>query len=149
MTLWRISRYADLFGEGGRRAAGRWHSRGTRVVYLSDHPATCLLEMLVQIGKSGNVPLAYQWLQVDASAVDVVDVKGLPDDWVGRLDVTQGLGDAWLHGAGAPLLRVPAVVAPATSNYLLNPAHPAAPRCRITACVRYPVDRRLAGGVPS
>ncbi len=144
MTLWRISRYADLSGEGGRRASGRWHTRGRRVVYLSDHPATCLLEMLVQVGHSGNVPLTYQWLEVDTSGLDVAEVKSLPDDWRGRPDATRAVGDGWLTGAGAPLLKVPAVVAPATFNYLLNPAHHAARGCRITASVAYPVDQRLA-----
>jgi len=47
MELWRISNYADLSGAGGLQAAGRWHTRGKRIVYLADHPASALLEMLV------------------------------------------------------------------------------------------------------
>lgn len=141
--LWRISRYADLSGRGGLHAPGRWHTRGTPVVYFSDHPATCLLEMLVQVGHSGNVPLTYQWLKVDATGVDVSDVASLPADWLARLETTQALGDAWLAGGSSALLRVPAVVAPATANYLLNPRHPRARACHIREFVPYPVDPRL------
>ena len=50
MELWRISNYADLSGAGdGLLAAGRWHTRGRRIVYLADHPASALLEMLVHM----------------------------------------------------------------------------------------------------
>ena len=45
MRLWRISDFADLAGEGGLLVSGRWHSRGRRIVYLSDHPATALIEI--------------------------------------------------------------------------------------------------------
>ncbi len=144
MTLWRISRYADLSGRGGLHAAGRWHTRGTPVVYLSDHPATCLLEMLVQVGQSGNVPLTYQWLEVDVTSVGLDEVGPLPADWSKQLARTQALGDAWLASGTSAVLRVPAIVAPATSNFLLNPRHPQAANCRIRAFIPYPVDPRLA-----
>ena len=66
VTLWRISQHADLSGVGGLYARGRWHSRGQPVVYLADHPASCLLEMLVQGARLDALPAAYQWLRVDA-----------------------------------------------------------------------------------
>ena len=144
MTLWRISRYADLSGRGGLHAAGRWHTRGTPIVYLSDHPATCLLEMLVQVGHSGNVPRTYQWLRVDVTDIPLIDVDALPADWSQRLEHTQVLGDAWLSAGESALLRVPSVVAPATWNVLLNPRHPHARDCHVRESVPYPVDPRLA-----
>jgi RES domain-containing protein len=49
MRLWRISNYADLSGEGGRRAEGRWHERGRPVVYLAEHAALALLETMVHL----------------------------------------------------------------------------------------------------
>lgn len=144
MTLWRISRYADLSGRGGLHASGRWHTRGTPIVYLSDHPATSLLEMLVQVGHSGNLPRTYQWLRVDVTGVAMTDVDDLPADWSQRLEHTQAIGDAWLAAGESTLLRVPAVVAPATWNVLLNPRHPHARDCHIREFVPYPVDPRLA-----
>ena len=34
MVLWRISRHRDLDGNGGLRAAWRWHERGFPIVYF-------------------------------------------------------------------------------------------------------------------
>ena len=42
MILWRISRHRDLSGEGGLRAAGRWHEAGRPVVYLAESPAAAM-----------------------------------------------------------------------------------------------------------
>ena len=48
MRLWRISNYADLAGTGGLVDNARWHSKGRRIVYLADSPASALLELLVR-----------------------------------------------------------------------------------------------------
>jgi RES domain-containing protein len=48
-TLWRISNFVDLSGEGGLGASGRWHTEGRLVVYLADCPAGALLERIVHM----------------------------------------------------------------------------------------------------
>ena len=59
MRLWRISNHASLTGEGGLYASGRWHTRGQRVVYLADHPASALLEVMVHLEiDAEDLPLA-------------------------------------------------------------------------------------------
>lgn len=143
MTLWRISQHVDLSGIGGLRAGGRWHTRGRPVVYLADHPASCLLEMLVQGAALGAMPAAYQWLSVEAPSGSVADLDVLPYAWRDDLAATRGLGDAWLRGTATALLRVPSVIAPASFNYLLNPAHPLASQCRVADVVRFSLDPRL------
>src|ERR1700710_2443183 len=67
MELWRISNYADLKGIGGLRASGRWHFAGQPVVYLAEHPASALLEILVhqQLSHSEHVPDSYQLLRIE------------------------------------------------------------------------------------
>lgn len=143
MTLWRISSFADLTGEGGLRASGRWHTRGRRVVYLADHPAACLLEMLVQVAGLEALPPAYQWLAVDTGDASVDDVASLPLAWARDVVLTRMRGDDWLAQALSPLLRVPSVLTPASWNYLLNPAHPASYTCHIAEAIAYPFDDRL------
>jgi len=143
VTLWRISQHADLSGVGGQYASGRWHTRGQPVVYLADHPASCLLEMLVQGARLDALPEAYQWLRVDAPDARVTEVDDLPYQWRDDLAATRRLGDAWLRSRPTALLRVPSVIVPASSNYLLNPAHPDAGRCQVTSVVRFPLDPRL------
>jgi len=49
MRLWRISDHANLSGDGGIFFSARWHSRGKRIVYLADHPASALLEVIVHV----------------------------------------------------------------------------------------------------
>ena len=82
MVLWRISNYADLRGIGGLRAPGRWHFAGQAIVYLAEHPALALLEILVhmEIASVGQLPDGYQLLRVDVDddvPVDFVVVPGI------------------------------------------------------------------------
>ena len=64
MNLWRISKFADLSGRGGLVVDGRWHRKGTPVVYCCDHPSTALLEILVHMDKS-RIPPDFQLLRLD------------------------------------------------------------------------------------
>jgi RES domain-containing protein len=95
MELWRISNYADLSGAGGMRASGRWHTRGKRIVYLADHPAGALLEMLVRIYPD-LIPPTYTLLRI--SVPDIVnfaeiEIDELPADWRQQPATTRQLGD--------------------------------------------------------
>ena len=148
MRLWRISRFADLAGDGGLHAAGRWHSKGRRVVYLAEHPASAVLELLVHLEIDvEDFPAHFQLLEIDAPdriAVTAIDEASLPPDWRDQPAVTRALGDDWLRGGTTALLRVPSAIVPATSNYLLNPSHADAPQLSIAAVVRASLDPRLA-----
>lgn len=64
MRIWRISEFADLSGRGGLAVAGRWNHRGTAIVYCSDHPATCMLEVLVNF-EPADIPISYQLLEIE------------------------------------------------------------------------------------
>ncbi|KRR08400.1 hypothetical protein CQ12_20530 [Bradyrhizobium jicamae] len=150
MELWRISNYVDLSGEGGLRAAGRWHTRGKRIVYLADHPASALLEMLVHMDRD-LVPSTYRLLRIRVSeAVDIqkVDVDRLAGDWRGRPDVTRRIGDEWLDRAATALLQVPSVIVPLGWNFLLNPGHRDSAKVGIEEVVDTPLDSRLVAGPP-
>src|SRR5581483_5687625 len=101
MELWRISNYVDLSGVGGLQAAGRWHTRGKRIVYLADHPSSALLEMLVHMSRD-LIPIGYQLLRVMASDpinLDHVDNDLLTPDWRSRPALTRRIGDEWLDKA--------------------------------------------------
>jgi RES domain-containing protein len=148
MRLWRISRFADLAGEGGLHASGRWHSKGQRVVYLADHPASALLEVLVHLEIDvEDFPTHFQLLEVgapDGIAVTAVDEASMPADWREQIPVTRARGDDWLRAGATALLRVPSAIVPATHHYLLNPAHADARQLSIAAIAHAPFDRRLA-----
>ena len=147
MRLWRISNHAELSGEGGLHASGRWHSKGRRVVYLADHPASALLETLVHLEIDvEDLPTHYQLLAVDAPddiAVTLLDEATLPTDWRDQLAVTRARGDEWLGGGATALLQVPSAIVPAARNILLNPSHRDSMRIAVASIMRAPFDRRL------
>ncbi|WP_434631339.1 RES family NAD+ phosphorylase [Chromobacterium sp. CV08] len=144
MIGWRISNYADLNGLGGLRADGRWHHAGRPVVYLADHAASAMLEMLVH-SELRALPARFQLLKVELpdEAILDLDPAALPDDWRARQQETRRIGDAWLARAPSALLRVPSALAVDGWNLLLNPQHPDAARCRIADVIAAPLDGRL------
>jgi RES domain-containing protein len=149
MRLWRISNHADLSGDGGLLASGRWHSRGGRILYLTDHPASALLEVLVHLDVDAeDLPDSYQLLAVDlfdSVGFQSIGEQDLPAGWADRAAVTRDLGDRWLRDGQTALLRVPSAIVPVAWNWLLNPAHADAAQARIAEIIHAPFDRRLLG----
>jgi RES domain-containing protein len=148
MELWRISNYADLSGGGGLQAAGRWHTRGKRIVYLADHPASAVLEMLVHMDRD-LIPATYGLLRVvvsDTVAMDRIGNDALASDWRTRPALTRQIGDRWLDKSSTALLQVPSVIIPIGKNFLLNPAHPEAAKFTIADVIKAPFDPRLLPG---
>ena len=147
MRLWRISDFANLSGEGGLLAPARWHSQGRRIVYLADHPASALIETIVHLEVDRDqIPDDYQLLAVEVAddiAFESVDVQKLPTGWPEHLNATRAVGDAWLDSNRTALLRVPSVIVPHASNWILNPAHADAAKITIAQVIRAPFDARL------
>jgi RES domain-containing protein len=149
MRLWRISNFAD-HGEGGLLTAGRWHSRGRRIVYLSDHPTSALIEVLVHLEIDvDDVPDSYQLVTVevpDEITTDSIDIGALPGAWQQDLELTRALGDRWLADGLTALLRVPSAIIPHASNWLVNPIHADRVKLAISEVKRIAFDPRLFGG---
>jgi len=144
MVLWRISRHQDLSGVGGLRASGRWHYAGQPVVYLSENPASALLEVCVHTAAS-DVPPNFTLLRIEGPDLEFSSVaeKDLPENWRVRFEATQELGTKWLRQNNAVLLQIPSAIVPETANYLFNPAHQNAKAFRISEVLTYPFDVRI------
>ena len=99
MRLWRISNHASLSGDGGLHASGRWHSRGRRVLYPADHPASALLEVMVHLEVDvEDLPSHYQFLGIDAPdnvTIDLIEENALPSDWRQQAGLTRARGDGF------------------------------------------------------
>ena len=116
-------------GEGARRAGGRWNSRGTRVVYLAKTISLAALEILVHLDDAG-LRASYSFIPISFPASCVLTpgkngVTPLPADWAqtpAPLDCAR-MGDEWAASNQSLILRVPSVIVPWESNFLLNPAH--------------------------
>jgi RES domain-containing protein len=147
LILYRVSNFADLAGKGGELADGRWHTReqGRRIVYLSDHPALCLLETIVHVGREDELPDTYQLLSLDLpnDLIEQVEEKLLSEDWRSDPTVTQRIGNSWLLEGRTAGLLVPSVIVPVAHNCLLNPLVPAVASLRPEVVGRFPFDARL------
>ena len=154
IRAWRIVKrhYADsaFHGEGARRFGGRWNRPGRPVVYVSESRALATLEILVGLGSSGPLPA---WVRIgvrfpESIVTDVEDLLapgGLPAGWDATPPTftSQGIGDRWLEESASAVLRVPSVIVPAESNFLLNPNHPAFARIEIGELEELLLDPRL------
>jgi RES domain-containing protein len=131
ITAWRIVKQKHtrvaFTGDGARRYGGRWNSRGVSVVYLAQSQSLAALEMLVHLD-SGELLNYYAAIPVDFDErlVSDVDFSSFPKNWKAypapkRL---QTIGDAWVYRGKSVVLRIPSVIVPSESNFLLNPAHP-------------------------
>lgn len=151
MRLWRVARAArarsgaEAFsGEGGLFAAGRWHSRGRRIVYTAQSESLAKLETLVHF----NSALAPALVLVEAELPDdcVLPLGArLPSGWDASPDTgaARPLGDRWLVQGASLALAVPSIHSRSERNVLVNPAHPDFARVTIGAPVAFLFDRRL------
>lgn len=146
MDLWRISNYASLNGDGGRRYSARWHTAGHPVVYLAASPPGALIEILVHLElDESELPPTYKLLRIPVPAKLRISPLRVPkgDAWKSNLALTRRLGDTWLKSQRSALTRVPSAILPGTFNYLLNPLHPDAARITIAASQPLTFDPRL------
>jgi len=148
-ALWRISRHDDLQGLGGERSDGRWHSaaKGKRIVYLSEHPALALIEVLANLkGNPRLFPDSYRLMMIAVEErlwSKARKTGPLPEDWRDTFDHTRQIGDAWLAARNSALLIVPSAPSPESSNYLLNPLHPDAKNLLVEWSKWVSYDKRL------
>lgn len=142
LTLWRVSEFTSLDGEGGLHTPGRWHTMGRRIVYSAEHPALALLETLVRVRERPRLPPDYQLLQLEVGEPSITR-------WTGDLPSTADSrvwGDRWIDAGETLLACVPAAVAPHSHNWLINPRHPAAGSVILAEAQRWDWDERLAAG---
>ncbi len=116
-------------------------------MYLSDHPASALVEVLVHLEVDPeDVPDAYQLLAVDVPdqiTFESVKANDLPADWAANLAKSRAIGDQWLADNRTALLRVPSAIVPFAWNWLLNPMHADAAKAHTANVFRVPFDPRL------
>jgi RES domain-containing protein len=148
-AAWRLVKTRFLAtawdGEGARAVGGRWNSVGVPVVYVASSLSLALVEVLVHL--PAGLLAAYSAVPVSFEGTHAAELadRDLPADWreVPPPDSTRAIGDRFVADGRALALRVPSVVVPSESNYLLNPAHPAFTSIRIGAPVSFPFDPRL------
>lgn len=139
------SKPAQAFsGEGGLHYAGRWNSRGTRVVYTSSSVALACLETLVHLqmlAKSEE-----RWLfTIDVPDRYIEELRQRPSDWDAEpaTAASKAVGDRWRTSTRSVALLVPSVVVPVEYNALVNPRHPHFQLDWVKKPARFRYDPRL------
>ena len=151
MNIWRVTR-ADweataLSGRGSELFSGRWHERGTPVVYTSESLSLAVLETIAHLDLVLSNRL-YVGICADLpdDVVERLAAGTLQARWFDRPTSTRRIGDAWISSASTVALEVPSVLPAANvggKNYLLNPRHPDFDRVRVVASERFYLDQRL------
>ena len=135
---WRLvgeARAADAFsGEGARLYGGRWTPHGQRATYLSSTRSLAALEVLVH--QAERVPTGrflFFEVRFQEHFVTTVSPDDLKADWRNYppRNSTVSTGGGWLKARSSPVLKVPSIMIPEESNYLLNPEHPRAEEIEI------------------
>lgn len=129
ITAWRITQaqYQDtsFSGEGAKRYGGRFNSTGVPVVYTAESIALATLELLVRVNQRTHLN-RYVRISVRFSRDHVTEPSSLPEGWDAHPygPASQAVGDEWALSQQSLVLKVPSVVEPMESNYLINPLHP-------------------------
>jgi RES domain-containing protein len=139
MRSWRLCRepYADLSGEGARLYGGRWNTPGRPLVYTASSAALAVLEVRVHLDLPPDLlPDDYVLLEIELGDLPVEVVAEIPND-------PCAFGDTWLAEGRTPVLQVPSLIVPESTNLLLNPAHPLAGSAAILRKRPFVFDPRL------
>jgi len=149
-SAWRIvraSREKTAFtGEGARLSGGRWNSRGTAVIYVSEHESLAALELFVHLTPvSPDDRYRSFRLEWEDKLTEYFAVKNLPANWKAEPATvqTKQIGDDWVHAGKSVALAVPSVLSTSEMNFLLNPNHRDFKKIKISQPIDYRFDSRL------
>jgi RES domain-containing protein len=128
-VAWRIvkAKYAnDAFsGAGAQKAGGRWNSKGIPSIYCSEHLSLAALETLIHTIPIKDLQFVSFKLEWKNLAVTEILPEQLAKNW--RTEppgsLTMAAGDNWARSRQSAILKVPSVLIPEESNFVLNPLH--------------------------
>lgn len=149
MRVYRIThqkRAHDLQGTGGLYASGRWHRKGTRLLYTSESIALAKLEVLANA--SGKVPQQQALVTLEFpedSSLFTISAEELPTNWYYFPYPAElaGITEHWIQEGRYWIMKVPSAPSPQEYNYLFNPQHPAHASLKLVDINAHEFDRRL------
>jgi RES domain-containing protein len=151
-SAWRIVRAARVrtafTGEGSRVYDGRWNSRGTSVIYVSEHESLAALELFIHTMPLPPTERYFSFrVEWNDKLTEYFPSKNLPPDWNAEppASASMQIGDAWVRSARSVALAVPSLLSKSEFNFLLNPRHPDFKKIKIGPPVKYRFDPKLLG----
>ena len=148
MKVYRISKcdfISDLRGTGAATYPGRWHSKGTYILYTSGSPSLALLESVVHISNIVISAYCMICLSVPEDKIKSLAVTDLPANWFANppADNLRKVGDEFIRENKFLALKIPSAIMPEENNYLLNPGHPDFKKVAVAYTRTIPIDERF------
>jgi RES domain-containing protein len=117
------------------------------MVYVAQSQSLAILEVLVHLDAPALLE-KYVFLKAEFDSSLVIDVErsSLPKNWKSGPvpEAVQSVGDRWALSGSSAVLRVPSVLVPEESNFLLNPRHPDFRKIAVSGPQAFQFDPRLA-----
>jgi len=148
MIVYRISNSThsdDLSGTGSKIMGSRWNSKGTPVLYTSQHISLSVLEMLVNTNfKDYAIALDLVYIRLpEQQAIKTIELSSLKNTWKDDPGYTRYIGDEFIKQKQSLILRVPSAVINEEYNYLANPLHADFKKIKIIKTKSFWPDERL------
>jgi RES domain-containing protein len=149
MFVYRIAKkeFSTLNGLGGFFGQGRWHRKGTPIIYTSEHASLAAWEKIVHIVSLKNLPedLLLTKIKTPDIKIHLVPESILVQRWDSYpfIEKTIKFGTDFLREGKHLALKVPSVVIPEEFNIILNPLHPDMQDCKIIKSIPFSFDKRI------
>ena len=148
MRLYRITSPAyasDLQATGCLYTNGRWHYKGTRVLYTSEHISLAKLEVLAN---SIVIPKNQVLVTIDIPKITFVkeiSAIELPINWweFPYPNYLAEITETWINEGLFWAMKVPSAQSASEYNYLLNPLHAQHITAKIINIENIHFDKRL------
>ena len=148
MDVYRISKCQyidDLKGTGSAAYTGRWHSKGTYILYTAASPSLALLESVVHLSSIPLQDYCMISLKLPDDNVLVMEIASLPPYWADNpahpsLCI---IGDKFAKANKYLAMKIPSAIIPEEYNILINPNHKDFERVKINYKRKIPIDRRF------
>jgi RES domain-containing protein len=136
-----------LNGEGAYLFGGRWSSPGIHLAYTAEHLSLAMIEYFIHIDPEDpprDLVLATADVPDNVSRT-FISTQHLPSSWRRTPPPPElaGIGDGFVRACQTAILIVPSALAPAESNWLINPRHPESSKVRLDAVGAFEYDSRF------
>lgn len=148
MKVYRISKcefISDLQGTGAAMYPGRWHSKGTYVLYTAATPSLAMLESVVHISNIAVASYCMICFSVPEDKIQSITAPELPANWFVNPppDALKQVGDTFIKENKFLALQLPSAIMPEENNFLLNPYHSDFKKVSVVYNRNVPIDERF------
>jgi len=148
MQLYRITSpiYAnDLQGTGCLYTSGRWHYKGTRILYTSEHISLSKLEILANTPVIPKNQVLVTIEIPEKASIKELPATELPANWwqFPYPNLLADFTESWIKEGLFWIMKVPSAQSLTEYNYLLNPLHAQHALAKVKSIEAIHFDKRL------